>query len=135
MQEMMYPAYAGWYAGESVWDSIYGLPLRLAADARRFDLSPAWLSWVGTAPALELIAGLGVEAIHAHNVGLANMLLTELGMEQTGSAIVSLAVPADFDPERLAGLATAYRAGRLRVGFHLYNTVDDVARLLSALRR
>jgi len=134
MQELMQPVYAGWYAGESVWDSIYGLPLRLAADARRFDLSPAWLSWVGTAPALELIAEIGVETINAHNVGLADTFLTELDQEPTGSAIVSLAVPTGFDRARLTGLATAYRAGRLRVGFHLYNTHDDVAKLLKALR-
>jgi selenocysteine lyase/cysteine desulfurase len=134
MQELMRPLYAGWYAGASVWDSIYGLPLRLAADARKFDLSPAWLSWIGTAPALEYINELGVESIHQHNVGLANTLLTELGREPTGSAIVSLPLPADFDPNRLEGLATALRAGRLRVGFHLYNTAEDVAKLLAALR-
>lgn len=34
------PHTAGWYAGESPWTSIYGGPLRLAADARRFDVSP-----------------------------------------------------------------------------------------------
>mgnify|MGYP001811779079 CR=1 FL=1 len=73
-------------------------------------------------------------AINAHNVELADTLLTELDQEPTGSAIVSLAVPAEFDPARLDGLATAYRAGRLRVGFHLYNQLDDVAKLLAALR-
>lgn len=26
---------AGWYAGADIWDSVYGLPLRLAPDARR----------------------------------------------------------------------------------------------------
>jgi selenocysteine lyase/cysteine desulfurase len=135
MHDRMRPAYAGWYAGESIWDSIYGLPLRLAADARRFDLSPAWLSWVGTAPALGLIVDVGVEAIHAHNAGLADMVRMALDQEPTGSAIVSLELPAAFDPQRLEGMATAYRAGRLRVGFHLYNTADDVAKLLSALGR
>ena len=44
------------------------------ADARRFDLSPAWLSWVGAAPALALLEEVGVEAIHAHDVGLAEPL-------------------------------------------------------------
>ena len=33
---------AGWYAGQHPWESIYGTPLRLAEDARRFDVSPAW---------------------------------------------------------------------------------------------
>ncbi|HEY8302180.1 MAG TPA: aminotransferase class V-fold PLP-dependent enzyme [Jatrophihabitans sp.] len=46
------PHLAGWYAGESPWSSIYGTTLRLASDARRFDVSPAWHSWVGAAPSL-----------------------------------------------------------------------------------
>jgi len=35
------PLYAGWYAGDDPWTSIYGSPLRLAKDARRLDISPA----------------------------------------------------------------------------------------------
>jgi hypothetical protein len=43
------PHYAGWYAGDDPWSSIYGGPLRLAGDARRFDVSPAWHAWVAAA--------------------------------------------------------------------------------------
>ncbi|MEN8235246.1 MAG: aminotransferase class V-fold PLP-dependent enzyme [Actinomycetota bacterium] len=131
--ERTQPLYAGWYAGDSPWESIYGMPLRLASDARRFDLSPGWLAWVGTVPALRLLDEAGIDAIHAHNVGLANSLLTQLGMESTDSAIVSLDLGAGFDGERLDGLSVAYRAGRLRVGFHLYNTSEDVTRLVAAI--
>lgn len=128
------PLYAGWYAGEFPWDSIYGTPLRLASDARRFDLSPGWLAWVGTAPAMQLLTEIGVEGIHDHNVGPANALLADLDMPPAGSAIVSLDLGLGFDSERLGGLTTAYRAGRLRVGFHLYNTSDDVARVVKAIK-
>lgn len=131
--ERAQPLYAGWYAGDSPWESIYGSPLRLANDARRFDLSPAWLPWIGTTPALQLLSDVGVDKIHTHNVGLANSLLSELGMDPTDSAIVSLDLAAGFDPAGLDGLRTAYRAGRLRVGFHLYNTYEDVTRLLAAI--
>jgi hypothetical protein len=48
--EAIRPNAAGWYAGEDVWSSIYGGPLRLATSARRLDVSPAWLCWVGTVP-------------------------------------------------------------------------------------
>lgn len=68
------PTAPGWYAGERPWESIYGPPLRLAAGARRLDTSPAWLSWVGTAPAMEYLEAVGIERIHAHDVGLANRL-------------------------------------------------------------
>ena len=53
------PHAAGWYAGEDVPASYYGAPLRLAHDARRFDLSPAWLNWVGAAPSLALLEEVG----------------------------------------------------------------------------
>ena len=128
------PLYAGWYAGPEPWESIYGLPLRLASDASRLDLSPAWHAWVGTAASLRLLNEVGVEHIHAHDIGLANTLRAGLGLEPGDSAMVSLDVDPDFDPARLTGLRTAFRAGRLRVGFHLYNTEDDVERLLVALR-
>ena len=133
LMDRLTPLYAGWYAGELPWESIYGPPLRLASSARRFDLSPGWLAWVGTAPALELVAKIGVETIQQHNVALSNSLLDQLGMESTNSAIVSLDVGPDFDRGRLAALNTSFRAGRLRIGFHLYNTEEDVARLVTAV--
>ena len=64
--ERLVPAAAGWYAGEYPWSSIYGLPLRLASDARRFDVSPGWHAWVGTASSLALLEQVGVGELHAH---------------------------------------------------------------------
>src|SRR6202012_1315456 len=86
------PHSAGWYAGEDMHSSYFGPPLRLAHNARRFDLSPAWFSWVGTAPALELIEEIGVAAIHDHGVALANRFRAGLGLEAGNSAIVSAEV-------------------------------------------
>jgi selenocysteine lyase/cysteine desulfurase len=125
--------YPGWYAGESPWDSIYGPPLRLASDARRFDLSPGWLAWVGTAVALRVLVDVGVEKIHQHNVGLANNFRNRVGLDPSNSAIVSIDLPASTDMEQLQQFSTATRAGKLRVGFHLYNTDNDVDRLAAAL--
>jgi selenocysteine lyase/cysteine desulfurase len=124
---------AGWYAGADVWDSIYGAPLRLAPDARRFDMSPAWLSWVGTASALEYVDQAGVEAIHAHDVGLANALREGLGLPASDSAIVALAHEGAAEAFERAGIRAAVRAGSLRVCFHLYNDEDDVDAVLRAL--
>lgn len=131
--ERIHPLYAGWYAGEDPWDSIYGLPLRLASDARRLDLSPAWLSWVGTASSLRYLLDVGVERIHDHDVGLANLARERLGLAPSASSMLSLPLAPDFDPARLAGLRTSFRAGRLRAGFHLYNSEDDVERLVNAV--
>ncbi|WP_245667893.1 aminotransferase class V-fold PLP-dependent enzyme [Actinomadura macra] len=125
---------AGWYAGEDVWDSIYGLPLRLAADARRFDISPAWQCWAGHAPALELLAGVGVAAVHDHDVALARRFQAGLGLPPGDSAIVSVPVPdGTADALRRDGVIASVRAGRLRCSFHLSTTEDDVDRALAAL--
>jgi selenocysteine lyase/cysteine desulfurase len=86
------PYGAGWYAGEDIWESIYGAPLRLAEDARRLDISPAWFMWLGCAEALAFIERVGIAAIHQHDVQLAALFCEGLGRAPTGSAIVS--VPA-----------------------------------------
>jgi len=125
---------AGWYAGESRWDSIYGPPLRLAGDARRYDLSPAWGCWVGHAPALDLLLEVGVDRIHAHDVGLANAFRDGLGLPSGDSAIVSVEAPDDITTRLAkAGIAAAVRAGRLRLSFHLYNSEADVEAALRVL--
>ena len=122
------PHAAGWYAGADRWDSIYGAPLRLADDARRFDISPAWHSWVGQAESLDLLTSIDPMALHAHCVGLANRLRAGIGLPEGDSAIVSLRVAAGA-AERLAAanVVASMRAGRLRLSFHLANSPDDAA--------
>ena len=122
---------AGWYAGEVVDASYYGAPLRLAEDARRFDLSPAWHCWVGAAPAVELLADLGVERIHAHDLAMANRVREGLGMPPGDSAIVSIGGLPEDAAERLEA-AGVMAAGRLSC--HLYTTAEDVDRALAVLR-
>lgn len=127
------PAAANWYAGEDVHASYFGPPLRLARDARRLDTSPAWFSWVGTAPALELLEEIGIEAVHAHDVGLANAFRTGLGLPAGNSAIVSVDAPGAEARLAAAGIRAATRGGRLRTSWHLYNSSEDVERALEVL--
>jgi selenocysteine lyase/cysteine desulfurase len=132
-QDRMRPLMAGWYAAQDVHGSYYGLPMRLAKDARRFDLSPAWFAWVGTAPTLELVERIGVDAIHNHNVALANRFLTGLGVAGGNSAIVTVDVPGAQERLAAAGVRAAVRAGRVRASFHVYSTERDVDLALDAL--
>jgi selenocysteine lyase/cysteine desulfurase len=126
--------HAGWYAGRDPWDSIYGMPLRLAPGARRLDVSPAWPCWVGAAGALELLADRGPAAIGAHNGALADALRAGLGLPPTASAIVSVAAPGAGERIAAAGVRASVRAGSARVSFHLYNDENDVDLALHALR-
>jgi selenocysteine lyase/cysteine desulfurase len=128
------PHHAGWYAGADRWSSIYGGPLRLAQDARRFDVSPAWHSWVAQAPALELLVGVGRESLHAHALGLANRFRDAVGLPLGDSAIVSLATAEEAGRElERAGIAASVRAGRLRLAFHVNNGPEDADRAAEVL--
>jgi hypothetical protein len=74
-----------------------------------------------------------VEAIHAHDVGLANRFRAGLGMPPSRSAIVPVDAPDAAGRLARAGIRAALRAGGLRASFHLYNTEEDVDRTLEAL--
>ncbi|MFL6127738.1 MAG: aminotransferase class V-fold PLP-dependent enzyme [Mycobacteriales bacterium] len=133
LAERVRPLAAGWFAGDDVHASYYGPPLRLAKDARRFDVSPGWFDWVGTAATLAVVESIGVPAAHAHDVALANRFRAGLGLPPGDSAIVS--VDWDGAAERLAaaGIRAATRAGSLRASFHLYTTQSDVDAAVAAL--
>jgi selenocysteine lyase/cysteine desulfurase len=133
LRDRITPHAAGWYAGEDPHASYYGPPLRLAQDGRRFDVSPAWFAWIGTAPALEVLLDVGVEAIHEHNLRLANRFGAGLGLPPGDSAIVSTALPEAEERLRGTRALAAARAGLLRTSWHVYNTDDDVEELLDLL--
>ncbi|MFF3331379.1 aminotransferase class V-fold PLP-dependent enzyme [Streptomyces sp. NPDC002888] len=134
------PVLAGWVAAERPWDSCYGPVAELAHSARRFDLTHALFTFAGLRRSLDLIEELGVAAVHAHDVALADRFragLAALGHEPVpapGSAIVSVPGLGHRQPELSeADIQVSNRAGYLRAAFHLYNTPADVDRLLDVL--
>jgi selenocysteine lyase/cysteine desulfurase len=129
----MRPTMAGWAAGQVVDESYYGPPLRLADNARRFDISDAWFSWVGAAPALDIIGQLGLDAIREHNVAMANRFLTGLGRPPSNSAIATVDVPGAKERLDRAGVRASVRNGSVRLAFHVYTTEADVDMALEAL--
>jgi selenocysteine lyase/cysteine desulfurase len=132
--ERVVPHSAGWYAGDDVHASYFGPPLRLAATARRLDISPAWFSWVGTHPALELIERVGIPEIHAHNLNLANRFRAGIGLGPGNSAIVCADLPGAAGRLERAGIVAAVRGGLLRTSWHVYNDESDVDRVLEVVR-
>jgi selenocysteine lyase/cysteine desulfurase len=129
------PHAANWYAAEDPWQGIYGLPLRLAATARRLDVSPVWFAQRGAATALSWIAELDMVAVRDHCVRLANKVTAELALPPTDSAIIALDV-SERQSQRLAdaGVVASTRAGRTRLSFHLYNTEEDVRLVVDAVK-
>ena len=134
------PVFAGWVAGEKPWDSCYGPVEELAHSARRFDESPALFSYAGARHSFALLEELGVDAVRAHDLALADRFRTglhTLGQEPVpspGSPIVSVPGLGHRQAElSSAGVEVSDRAGNLRAAFHLYNTPADVDRLLDVL--
>jgi selenocysteine lyase/cysteine desulfurase len=129
------PINAGWYAGDSIWDSCYGPDMQLADDARRFDVSPAWLPWAGTVPALELFTSLDMQTVRDWDSRLANAFRAGLGLDAADRPVVSLPDPDGAKQASLsaAGAVVAGRAGKVRIAFHLWNDDSDVELALNAL--
>ncbi|MGX7828235.1 aminotransferase class V-fold PLP-dependent enzyme [Actinokineospora sp. 24-640] len=131
IRDRIRPIAANWYAGQG--DASYGPPLRLAPDARRFDIAVPWFSYVAAAPTLELLVEIGVEPVHEHNLRLANLFRSGLGMDLGDTAIVCTSIQHAAERLAAAGIRVSSRFGRTRVAFHLYNTDRDVTRALRAL--
>jgi selenocysteine lyase/cysteine desulfurase len=88
---------------------------------------------VGTVPALELLAEVGIPAIHRHDVGLANALRRRVGLTPSDSAIVTVSSKGGLEQLRAAGIKGSARAGATRLSFHVHNTETDVDAVARAL--
>ncbi|MHB9754534.1 aminotransferase class V-fold PLP-dependent enzyme [Streptomyces sp. BYX5S] len=138
--EALTPVFGGWVAGERPWDSCYGPVTELARSARRFDETPGLIAYTGARESLAVIEELGVEAVRAHDLALADRFRTGLAglgrapVPSPGSPIVSVPGLGAKQPAlQSAGIELSNRAGNLRASFHLYNTAADVDRLLDVL--
>jgi hypothetical protein len=127
------PHTAGWYSAQAPWSTCYGGPLRLPATAKRFDTSPAWVCWAGTAPSVELVADVGAPALGAHALALAARLRDGLGQAPYPSPIVVTERPDAERRLRAAGVRASVRAGRVRLACHVPSRPEDVDRALAAL--
>jgi selenocysteine lyase/cysteine desulfurase len=141
-KEQIRPLYPNWYASADIWASIYADELALADEVRRFDSSPSWPVWVGTAPAVELLASLHrddpeqAEAVASYGVGLANQVRAALDLEPEPRPVLSLPDEGGKLKSALeeAGCRVAGRGSGVRLGFHLWNTEDDVDRVVDVVR-
>ena len=140
------PSQTGWFADEDIFRMDIS-DYSPAADARRFD--------AGTPPVPNIYAGLagmaiveeaGVPAIEAHVRGLNTRLIEALA--DLGATVITPSEPArrgplvcvrSTDVERLCAelgeerIVASLRDDNLRIAAHLYNTDEDVDRVVAAL--
>ncbi|MEU5436353.1 aminotransferase class V-fold PLP-dependent enzyme [Streptomyces sp. NPDC020719] len=137
-QERLAPLHSGWFAAEDLSDN-YGPVSELAASARRYDEPGSFLSYHAAAESLALLESVGIDAVHAHDLALADRLragLADLGHRSVADDSAVVAVPGlgGAQPELLrAGVYASARGGNLRFAVHLYNSSADVDRSLDVL--
>ncbi len=151
-----------WQGGGSMIDRVTFARTTYAPAPTRFEAgTPAIIEAIGLAAAIDYVAAIGIEAIHAHEVALvkatrdalrSNNAITLFGPEDA-AGIVSFAMqgvhPHDvgtiLDEEGVAIRAGHHCAQPLmdhlgvpataRASFGLYSTEDDVAALVRGLER
>lgn len=148
--ERLDPGVVGFRSHRDMWD-LKADRLELPSGARRFEASTlAYGCAVGLARAIEVLLEIGPDAIHAHDLALADHLIE--GLRRRGTEIVTPAeggartpiISARFsgrDPKSLAaqlegkGVIVSPRGDLLRFSPHLYNRRSDIEHALEELAR
>ena len=130
--ESILPINVGWFSSNNSHSAYYGSDMAISLTARKFDISPSGLNWIGAEPALRLLLDQGIETIHDHNVSVANEFCEMRGMPETNSAIVTTPIDSDtihkLNKEGIQfGVQEGKREGFARFSFHLYNSSEDAA--------
>ena len=125
---------ANWRAGDDPYGRFYGTPLHLAPTASRFDVSLAWNAWVGAKASLELLTELDETLRFELANGAARGFADCLGLAPPAAGIVSVAVKEGAAEilER-EHVVTSSRAGRVRLAFHFYNTLQQAEQVAALL--
>jgi len=140
------PTQTGWFADEDIF-AMSIADYSPHASARRFDSgTPPVPSLYPGVAGMALVGEVGVPAIEAHVSELGEMLIARVG--EIGGSVVTprdasqrgpLVCIRSTDVVRLCAeladerIVTSHRDDCLRVALHLYNTVEDVDRIVGAL--
>jgi cysteine desulfurase / selenocysteine lyase len=149
LQERLAPTFVGWGGLEASADLSHLLDYRLDfhPDGRRFEGgTPPFEALAGFAESLELLAAVGPELIERHVAEVLEPLFAWLDdhpdrtatdtSSERRSGIVALAppdVPSLHVALTRAGVTCALREDAVRIAAHLFNTRDEVERVLEVL--
>lgn len=132
--ESLSPLAAGWRAADAPYGRFFGGPLTLAPGAARFDVSLAWLSWVGAVESLGLLVGWQADGTLAAARDLAGELAERLDVPWSGATLVCPPID-DAEAARRAlqeaGIRAAVRGTAIRFSTHVFNDLADVERVVA----
>jgi selenocysteine lyase/cysteine desulfurase len=127
---------ANWRSTPDPYGRFFGGPLDLAPGGAAFDVSVAWLPWVGASVSLGLLRDWSEQGLLEMPRRRAAALAARLGVPWYGSSIVCVPVD-DLDAAKLAlaaaGVRAGFRAGSIRLSTHVYTTDADVDRAVEVL--
>lgn len=150
LAEALEPRAVGWTRMEASADFAHLLDYRWepVSGARRFEVATLpFHDFAGLAASMELLAEVGVERVREHVLALLDPVVGWLrergGVEAASdlsperrSGILAFRPPdpaAAFAALHAAGVGCVLREGAVRLSPHLYNTADEVARVLEIL--
>ncbi len=140
------PTVTGWF-GQANPFAYNAQHFELSQSARRFESgSPSVPNVYAAVPGFQLLHKIGMKNIAAHVKSLAQSLLhqaRDLGIlvktpsDTAGPLVVLQSKDSTQLVQKLAGadIIASNRYDGLRVSFHVYNTVDDVAAVVDVLKR
>ena len=140
------PTVTGWFAQSNpfAYDPQH---FELSPSARRFESgSPSVPNVYAAVPGFQLLQSIGMENIRAHIKNLTQSLLHHarnlgIAVRTPTDTAGPLLVFESKDSTRLletlgdAGIVASNRFEGLRISFHVYNTMDDVAAVVDVLRK
>ena len=152
LRELLQSTQGYWLANLNAEDLQGEIPVRLKENlgARRFDIfCPAnFFNFLPWSASLQYLLEVGIDRIASHDLGLARRLIRgldpdryQLQSPESGPSLTPIVVLGcgsgrqAFERLREAGIDIALRQGALRISPHLYNTTEDIDRLLEALDR
>jgi selenocysteine lyase/cysteine desulfurase len=138
------PFVPSWRSVQRPYEVAFGGPFVPARDSRKLDTSIAWLPSIGACAALKLVLSLNPREVEQTCLALARSFRTqlrELGLQavpdELPSHIVAIQVDgADSLLSRLAArhIRVAAQGNIVRLGFHAFNTEEEVSRVLKVVR-
>lgn len=135
-REEIAPWNANWRSSSDPYGRFFGGPLDLAEGAAAFDVSIAWLPWLGAAVSLGLLREWSADGRLAEPRRFAEELAGGLGVPWYGSSIVCVPlhdVDTAAQSVEAAGIKAGFRAGALRLSTHVYTSRADIDRAVDVI--